>query len=258
MGSLMPVKGTRAGLSGDQQIRVMLRRLVQLGGQAQMSDLYLAVNEELAPKGYCLSKGGMASLRFFINRVAVQAGYVFPYDKQSPGWKITAEGRDFADTQPDMPEQVVNPKTGRTTAILSSAAQGAAFENWVLKFLRAIYPNYAWYHQGVHKNNERGLDFVGTLVGESQDRTRTIGVQAKLHQPDNRPTEVEWLKFLAGCFARRTNEAIFITTGTLNSAQRREAQEAGVLVIEGRAEITRLAKKHSIAEFRLFEQSVAH
>lgn len=252
MVKLTPVKGTDAGLSGDEQIRIVLRYIINQGGRAEMADLYKAVNAELTSKGKCLSLQGRASLRFFINTVAVKAGYILPYDKKNPGWRITADGRDFAETHAGTTEQVVNVETGKTITVPSNAAQGSAFENWVLHFLRAVYPNYAWYHQGVHKNNERGLDFVGTHVGEPKgEKPRTIGVQVKLHQQHNRPTELEWLKFLAGCFARRTDEAIFITTGTLNSAQRREAQEARVLVIEGKTEIARLSKQHKLLEFRL-------
>jgi hypothetical protein len=76
-----------------------------------------------------------------------------------------------------------------------------------------------------------------------------------LHQPNNAPTQDEWLKFLAGCFARRVESAIFVTTGRLTGAQRREAQEAKVIVLEGAAEISRLARPHSVEPFELSERS---
>lgn len=74
-------------------------------------------------------------------------------------------------------------------------------------------------------------------------------MQVKLHQPNNAPTQDEWLKFLAGCFARRVESALFVTTGRLTGAQRREAQEARVIVLEGEAEIARLARLHRIEPF---------
>jgi len=42
------------------------------------------------------------------------------------------------------------------------------------------------------------------------------------------------------------DEAVFVTTGRLTSEQRREAAEAQVVVIEGRTELDRLAKRHNI------------
>ena len=84
------VTGAEAGLSGDDQIRIALRKIEERGGSAQMHELYEAVEEHL--DGAALSPQGKASLRFFINRVAVQAGYIFPHDRQNPGWKITQRG----------------------------------------------------------------------------------------------------------------------------------------------------------------------
>jgi hypothetical protein len=80
-------------------------------------------------------------------------------------------------------------------------------------------------------------------------------VQVKFHAPNNAPTETEWLKFLAGCFARRVESAVFITTGRLTGEQRREAQEARVVVIEGRHEVSRHAERYAVPQFDLFEES---
>ena len=133
--------------------------------------------------------------------------------------------------------------------------------NWALfvghisveKLLKAAYPYYAWYHQGIHKRNERGIDFIGNRIGDAVDEPKSIGVQVKFHAAKSAPTQLEWLKFLSGCFARRLESAIFITSGKLTSEQRREAQEARITIIEGREEISRLAKLHSIGNFELFE-----
>jgi hypothetical protein len=121
--------------------------------------------------------------------------------------------------------------------------------------LKKIYPHYAWYHQGVHKSRERGLDFIGSQIGKITDHPQFIGVQVKFHATDTVPSPLEWFKFLAGCFARQIDQAVFVTTGRLTSEQRREAGEARIVVIEGREEITRIANLHNIEEFELFDQS---
>lgn len=244
------VTGFDAGLSGDEQIRIALQRIVERGGEAQMAELYAAVEERLRPRGLALSDQGRASLRFFINKVAVEAGYLYPHDKAKPGWRITPEGREFAGSPIAAAELAVNVDSGAEEIVPPNAAKGAAFERWVLRLLCAAYPYYAWYDQGRHKHNERGVDFVGARIGDANDEPRRIGVQVKLHQPNNAPTQTEWLKFLAGCFARRLDAAMFITTGRLTGEQRRESQEANVIVIEG-GEILRIADLHHIERFAL-------
>jgi hypothetical protein len=184
----------------------------------------------------------------------VQAGYVYPHDKEKPGWRVTPEGREFAASPAADAEIAVDVDTGAEKVLLANSAQGAAFERWVLSLLRATYPYYAWYEQGRHKAHERGLDFVGTRLGDVNSEPRSIGVQVKLHQPNNAPTQDEWLKFLAGCFARRVESAIFVTTGRLTGSQRREAQEAKVIVLEGADEISRLARLHRVDPFDLSER----
>jgi Restriction endonuclease len=256
--TLKPLTGAEAGLSGDEQVRLALREIASRGGCAQMSEIYDAVNATLKPKGFVLSKQGRDSLRFFVNKVAVKAGYVYPFDKKSPGWRLTSQGREVAEHQGDNAEAAINTDTGAEESVPSQSARGDAFEQYFLIYLRAAYPNYAWYHQGRDKRHERGVDFVGNRIGDSRGEHRSIGVQVKFHSPNIAPNEREWLKFLAGCFARRLDAAIFATTGKLTSEQRREAQEARVIVIEGREEITRLAAQHGIERFELFEdQAVA-
>ena len=251
--TLIEATGFEAGLSGDEQIRVALQDIVRNGGAAQMKELYGALEEELKRRGFRLSGQGRASFRFFINRVAVQAGYVYPHDKTQPGWRITPEGREFLLGADNDEERPVNVDTGSEEVIESNAAKGAAFERWILKILRAWFPYYSCNHQGTHKQQERGLDFVGTRIGDSSGEARSIGVQAKFHRERIAPTQIEWPKFLSGCFGRRVDEAMFITTGRLTSEQRRESQEARVVVVEGREELGRLAKVHNVEPFDLFE-----
>lgn len=93
--ALKKVTGFTAGYSGEDQIRICLQRIVELGGVVQMQDLYAAMEAVLNPRGMTLSTQGKSSLRFFTNKKAVEQGYVYPYDKQSPGWRITPAGRNW-------------------------------------------------------------------------------------------------------------------------------------------------------------------
>lgn len=253
MTPLQPVKGTDAGLNGDEQVRIALTAISDRGGIAQMSDIYAAVEAVLNPKGYTLSEQGRASLRFFVNKVAVEAGYLHPHDKESPGWRLTLQGREFLAASVEPAETTINVETGIEQSVPSETARGDAFEQYFVRVLRAAYSNYAWYHQGRDKRRERGVDFVGNRLGDAHGEPSSVGVQVKFHSANSAPTEREWLKFLAGCFSRRLDAAVFVTTGKLTGEQRREAQEARVIVIEGREEVTRLAAQQGIAPFELFD-----
>jgi hypothetical protein len=214
---------------------------------------YDALDNKLKEKGWKLSEQGRASLRFYVNRVAVKAGYVYPHDKNNHGWRITPKGRDFLKQVLPEPEKVVNADTQVEEDAPSNVVKGEAFELYILNLLKAIYPYYVWYHQGNHKKHERGLDFIGDRIGHSKDDPKSIGVQVKFHAEKYTPTQIEWLKFLSGCFARRVESAIFITTGRLSAEQRREAGEANVIVVESREEVTRLAALYQIPKFDLFD-----
>lgn len=246
------VTAAEAGLGGDEQVKIALQTIVENGGTARMNQIYDAVNHRLNANNCKLSSQGEASLRFYVNRVAVKAGYIYPYDKNHPGWKITPQGRDFLVDNGVESEIVVNIDTQVEEKAVPNVARGTAFELYVLKMLKAIYPYYVWYHQGKHKRNERGLDLIGDRISQANDNPKNIGVQVKFHDPKYSPTQIEWLKFLSGCFARRVESAIFITTGKLSSEQRREAGEANITVIEGKDEINRLAKLYKIPKFDLF------
>jgi hypothetical protein len=253
MTDLTEATGFEAGLSGDQQVLIALNEIVAKGGTASMTDLYVPLERWLNEKGQTLSSQGKASYRFFVNKVAVEAGYLYAYDKDDPGWRITPQGREYVNADHDLTESTLNVDTGQEEEILSNTARGAAFEQYVQKILTAAYPHYAWYHQGIHKRNERGLDFLGNRIGDAFDEPKSIGVQVKFYAAKSAPTQLEWLKFLSGCFTRRVESAIFVTTGKLTGEQRREAQEARITIVEGREEISRLANLHSIGLFELFE-----
>jgi len=246
------VTGAEAGLSGEDQIKIILDYLKSNNGIAQTKEFYPAIEKHL--NGKKLSPQGKASLRFYVNKVAVQAGFIFPYDKENPGWRITKEGIDYIENQ-DVSEITINTETNEEEITLSNSARGLSFEKYILGLLKIIYPNFIWHHQGLHKKHERGLDFIGDRLGEKKENFNSIGVQVKFHKPQNSPTENEWLKFLSGCFSRRVDNAMFITTGKLKSEQYREAREAKVLVIQGKEEIIRIANDNNYSLFDLFEDN---
>ena len=245
------VSGYEAGLSADEQITIGLRAIVDYGGVATMQQIYQAVEARL--NGRRLSDQGRASLRRLINSAAVQAGFIYPHDSNNPGWRITPEGKEFLSQPPLLNEEVINVDTQLNEVKPSNSVRGTALELYLVILLKKAYPRHAWYHQGLHKQNERGLDIIGSRFGGSSQEPASIGVQVKFHDQQNAPTQVEWLKFLAGCFARHIEHPIFVTTGRLTSEQRREAGEARVVVVEGREEITRLAAAHEIPTFDLFD-----
>ncbi len=241
--------GAEAGLSANQQLRIALEAMVAHGGVGLMPDIYAAIEGAMEP--HTLSQQGRATLRSYINRDAVKAGLVLAYDKGKPGWHITAEGQEFlkADVAEGEGQEEVTDAGGAEIAVPTMHAAALGFEKYILSMMKGVYPEHAWYHQGVHKQQERGLDLLGTRLRPEPGQPRVVGVQVKLHAQDNAPSEKEWLKFLAGCFARRVDLGIFVTTGRLTGGQRREAAEAQVVVIEGNEEVSRLAKQVSLSPF---------
>ena len=253
MTELKPATAFQAGLNGDTQVRLALQAINNNGGVSEMPAIYSTVEADMRRNGFTLSIQGKASLRFYVNRVAVKAGFVLPYDKNNPGWRITQSGRQLLMEPPPPQEDLFSVITGKEERADTNVARGTAFEFYVLDLLKAIHPFYAWYHQGIHKGQERGLDFIGTRVGDALASQKNIGVQVKFHQEKFAPRQEEWLKFLSGCFTRQIEKAIFITTGQLTADQRREAQEANVTVIEGKKEIARIAKLYKIKPFEFFK-----
>ncbi len=253
MSKLRELTGVEAGLSGDAQAKVALACINKNSGNANIQQIYEAVNAKIVDKGFILSKQGKASLRRIINYVAVKAGYIYPHDKNNPGWRITPHGKLFLIENPSEKITVINIDTDQEEESLSNTLRGAAFELYIKYLLKAMYPHYAWYHQGNHKNLERGLDFIGDLIGPHKGEPKNIGVQVKFHAPKNAPNQTEWLKFLAGCFSRRVEKALFITTGKLTGNQRREAGEANVVVIQGEDEVNRIASLYKLDKFELFK-----
>ncbi len=123
----------------------------------------------------------------------------------------------------------------------SAAELGRKFENYVFCLLKARHADFSW--TTPRGPLERGLDFIGNYNSPQEGIQKRIGVQVKFHAATAYPTEQEWLRFLAGCFMRRVDLGLFVTTGKLTGEQGRQAHEAGVEVWQGREEINRVAKR---------------
>lgn len=245
--------GAEAGLSLDDQVTLALRAIAAQGGSAPIQAIYDAV--EQAIPNHALSDQGKASLRRIVNSYAVKAHYVYPYDKNNPGWRITPEGREFLTFEQGDSKtvQVMDVDLESVRIVPANTVRGEIFERHIEILLKQMYPRHAWTHTGRYKRNERGLDFYGVRLVPDDGSPSSIGVQTKLHQPGHAPLEIEWLKFLSGCFARQVNVAVFITTGRLTGEQHREAVEARVVVIAGREEVNRICAQFNVEPFTEFD-----
>jgi len=247
------VTGAEAGLSLDDQVTLALHAIAAAGGAAPIQAIYAAV--EQAMPTHTLSAQGRASLRRIVNSSAVQAGYLYPFDRNNPGWRITPEGREFLAFEQDAPRtvEVIDVERDSVRVVPANAVRGEIFERHIELLLKRMYPKHAWIHTGRYKRNERGLDFYGARLTSDDAQPNSIGVQTKLHQPGHAPLDSEWLKFMSGCFARRVNLGLFITTGRLTGEQHREAIEAQVVVIAGREEVNRICAQFDLEPFSDFE-----
>lgn len=205
--------GAEAGLTLDDQTVLALQAIENAGGLADIQAIYSIV--EQAMQGNSLSEQGKASLRRIVNTYAVKAGFIQAFDRSNPGWRITPEGREFLNFAQSAARttQVIDVDSALVRDVPSNVVRGEMFEQHIAVLLKRMYPKYAWIHTGHYKRNERGLDFYGAGLSQDVSGRLSIGVQVKLHEPSNAPTEIEWLKFLSGCFARRVNSALFITQG---------------------------------------------
>lgn len=97
--------GSEFGLSGADQIRIALKAMSDQGGVATMDEITTAVSQVLAELDplFRLSAQGKASLRFFVNKVAVKAQYIYKHHPRRNGWTITPKGLDLIAVSPTGP-----------------------------------------------------------------------------------------------------------------------------------------------------------
>jgi len=242
MANFKEVTYTQAGLSKGDVYSLLFAEMAKYPDGLDTQGIYKIINTELAKNSQILSEQGKATLRNLINKGAVSDGFICPRDNENAKWRLTNEGKKAIDQQGKQIEKVFNTETENDENEIPNSVKGMMFEKYVLGLLKEIHPYYSWFHQGLQKNNERGLDLIANKIGEKLSEHKTIGVQIKNHKETSAPTKEEWAKFLAGCFVRHIEEAMFITTGKLTSEQRREAGEAKITVIEGIDELNRIAK----------------
>jgi hypothetical protein len=253
MENLKEITYAESGLTKENVYSLVFGEMLNNPNGLETKEIYNIINEKLKVNAQILSEQGKATLRNLINKYAVWEGYVFPYDKDNPNWRLTDAGKKSIENQGNQKELVFNTETKTEEMEISNTVKGAILERYVLGLLKTMHPFYSWFHQGIQKNNERGLDLIANRIGESQSEYKTIGVQIKNHKETSAPTEKEWLKFLAGCFVRHIDEVIFVTTGKLNSEQRREAGEAKITVIEGIDELNRIA---TLYRYKTYEEYI--
>ena len=242
MANFKEVTYREAGLSKEDIYLLVFTKMAENTDGLEIKDINKIVNTELAKSSQILSKQGERTLSNLISVGAVSDGFIHPFDKENPKWRLTSEGKEIVKQQGQQKESVFNTETETDEKEIPNTVKGFLLEKYVLGLLKEMYPYDSCFHQGVQKNNERGLDLIANKIGDEHSEHESIGVQVKNHKETSAPTKEEWLKFLAGCFVRRIEEAMFITTGKLTSEQRREAGEAKIIVIEGIEELNRIAK----------------
>jgi hypothetical protein len=194
-----------------------------------------------------LHDNGKATVRFYLNRVAVRRGLLEPHDPHRPGWRITDEGRAWVASQIEAHGSEVTSE-GLVMATERVPPAWRQFERWCLALLERMYPDSVWALQQAERGRQRGLDLVGTCF-TAERFGRVTAVQVKLHDADRCPSDEEWSQFLAGCPLRRSDRMIFITTGRVSAVQQREAQDAGIVVMAGEDTLKRVASLYGLAPF---------
>jgi hypothetical protein len=242
--SLKKYTYSEAGLTKEDVLTLILSAILENPDGVTTKQVYEIINTELAKSSSVLSFQGEATLRNLLSSSAPPKGN-YIYKNEFEKWVLTVQGKEKIEEMGNRVEEVIDETTGETKTIqpsLSNTVKGGLLEEYVLGLLKIIYPHYTWYHQGKNKNNERGLDLIANKLGDALIAHENIGVQIKNHLETNAPNDNEWQKFLAGCFLRHVDNAMFITTGKLTSNQWREAGEAKIIVIAGKDELNRIAK----------------
>jgi hypothetical protein len=96
--SLIEATGAEAAIFTQHQRVIALRCIITLGGQASMAEIYAAVEDEMNPLGYTLSRQGRATLREVVNRSSVRLGWITRLSGQDRPWQITPRGRAFIES----------------------------------------------------------------------------------------------------------------------------------------------------------------
>jgi len=88
------VTAKEAGLTKHRQYELIFTKLLERKMLATR-EIYSVINEELQANNQELSEDGEHTLRRLINHTATRDGYIYPHDKENPGWRLTPKGREF-------------------------------------------------------------------------------------------------------------------------------------------------------------------
>jgi hypothetical protein len=135
------VTGAQAGISEAEQKKIALELILSQGGVAVMQQIYDAVEKRL-PSNHLLSRQGKNSLRRVVNTRAVNDGYIHPYDKSNPGWRITEGGVNF-----------IRRELGRQIGNLKITARATVNFNLAMKEIRDLLNYYSGLSQDQNNMN---------------------------------------------------------------------------------------------------------
>jgi len=135
------VTAAQAGIPETEQIKIALELVLSQGGIAVMQQIYEAVEKRL-PAGYRLSQQGKNSLRRVVNTRTVNDGYIYRYDQDNPGWRITEEGVDF-----------IRRELGRHIGDLKFTARATVNFNFAIKEIRSLLDYFSELQEDQRQDN---------------------------------------------------------------------------------------------------------
>ena len=135
------VTAAQAGISEAEQKKIALEFILSQGGIALMQQIYNAVERRL-PQNHLLSQKGKDSLRRVVNTRAVDDGYIHPYDKSNPGWRITENGASF-----------IRQELGRQVGDLKFTARATVNFSLAVKEIRNLLDYLSVLPEGQNQNN---------------------------------------------------------------------------------------------------------
>jgi hypothetical protein len=135
------VTGVQAGISEAEQKKIALELILSQGGVAVMQQIYEAVEKRL-PANYILSRQGKNGLRRVVNTRAVNDGYIYPYDKANPGWRITEAGAEF-----------IRSELGRQIGDLKFTARATVNFSLAIREIRGLLEYYSSLSESQNRGN---------------------------------------------------------------------------------------------------------
>ena len=131
MSGLKEVTYREAGLTKVDMYSLVFNELVKYPDGLEIKDIFKVVNAELANKESLLSKQGEDTLRNLISAGAVSDGFIHPFNKENPKWRLTNEGKKLVEQQGQQKEKGFNTETGNDDTDIPNIVKGTdEFEEW--------------------------------------------------------------------------------------------------------------------------------